>query len=705
MSASVTYKDEIITTVKNTSKDLLTSGKYLEDDITITDITSLQAKSNISPTTSSQTVLADAGYDGLSSVQINAIPSDYIGTDIPRRSSISVSQDNNTIHVEDGYYENDIDTSMGACTVTGASVLIDNQGDATGSIIVGRGGYINSGSHAFYVDDVVTPRSSSDLTASGATVSVPYGYYSADASKTVASGSAGTPVATKGTVSNHAVNVTPSVMNTTGYITGGTKTGTAVTVSASELDSGTKSITANGNSQDVVGYASVNVNVPNSYSSTDEGKVVSNGALVSQTSATYTENDTYDTTLVDEVTVNVSGGVTEPTPLDVDFVDYDGTLLYTYTAADFANLSALPANPSHTGLTAQGWNWTLADAQAFVAKHGTLVIGQNYTTSDGKTRAYLTLTEDVKSFEVGVYFVATKKNGVTVYWGDGTSETSTANDNANSQLKHTYNVAGDYVIELAVTNGTVALGYGGSNNRFLGNTGTQQLMTSQCFNKIEIGNNVTGVYRQCFYNLTHIESISIPTSVTTYGDSSNGNVFANCMRLKGIVIPSGTTLITTGFVQGNHLLKYIALPKSVTDIKINAFIRTFNLRKFTIASMAGSLTAGNYLVSENYGTIDHFVAYGTYTEITQCFCRSNFTIIKNKIYIPSTVTSILQYAFNSTYIKEIHFESTTPPTLKNTNAFTDWAGLHIYVPQGCLSAYQNASNWSSHASYIMEESS
>lgn len=35
---------------------------------------SLQAKTNISPTTSSQTITADNGYDGLSSVQINAMP-------------------------------------------------------------------------------------------------------------------------------------------------------------------------------------------------------------------------------------------------------------------------------------------------------------------------------------------------------------------------------------------------------------------------------------------------------------------------------------------------------------------------------------------------------------------------------------------------------------------------------------------------------
>lgn len=109
-----------------------------------------------------------------------------------------------------------------------------------------------------YVGSGVTQRDSSDLTASGATVTVPAGHYSAQASASVASGTEGTPTATKGSVSNHAVTVTPSVTNSAGYIAGGTHSGTGVTVAASELVSGSQTITNNG-TVDVTNLASVTV--------------------------------------------------------------------------------------------------------------------------------------------------------------------------------------------------------------------------------------------------------------------------------------------------------------------------------------------------------------------------------------------------------------------------------------------------------------
>lgn len=86
-----------------------------------------------------------------------------------------------------------------------------------------------------------------------------------------------------------------------------------VTYTRPAAPSGTKniSITANGTTtEDVTNYASAQItaNVPNTYSAGDEGKVVSNGALVAQGSDTVTQNDTYDTTLISSLTVNVSGG-------------------------------------------------------------------------------------------------------------------------------------------------------------------------------------------------------------------------------------------------------------------------------------------------------------------------------------------------------------------------------------------------------------
>ena len=38
MSSTVTYKGNTLTTVDNATKTLLTAGKYMEDDVTITDV-------------------------------------------------------------------------------------------------------------------------------------------------------------------------------------------------------------------------------------------------------------------------------------------------------------------------------------------------------------------------------------------------------------------------------------------------------------------------------------------------------------------------------------------------------------------------------------------------------------------------------------------------------------------------------------------
>ena len=127
-------------------------------------------------------------------------------------------------------------------------------------------------------------------------------YFLADVVEAIEGGGGGSDLGTKTISANGVYKASDDSLDGYSKVT--------VDVPASAVDSGTKNISANG-SHDVTGYASASVSVPNSYSAGDEGKVVSNGALVAQSSDTVTENDTYDTTLIDSLTVNVSGGAGE----------------------------------------------------------------------------------------------------------------------------------------------------------------------------------------------------------------------------------------------------------------------------------------------------------------------------------------------------------------------------------------------------------
>lgn len=93
---------------------------------------------------------------------------------------------------------------------------------------------------------------------------------------------------------------------------------------------GTKNINTNG-THDVTNYASADVSVPNTYSQSDEGKVVSSGTLVAQTSDTCTSNGVVNTTLINSLDVNVSGGGEDLNKL------LDGTLT-TITNSDVTSL-------------------------------------------------------------------------------------------------------------------------------------------------------------------------------------------------------------------------------------------------------------------------------------------------------------------------------------------------------------------------------
>lgn len=334
----------------------------------------LQNKSKTyTPTKQTQTenVTADAGYDGLNrvSVTVNPIPSQYV---VPAGTkNITANGTHNVSGYESAYV--DVPTGGDAPELQTKSVTYTPGEGAINDTITPSAGYDGlssvgvrvNGIPTNYVGSGVPRRDDDDL--SGIyddpyyVVSAPAGYYPNSAEFGLRAVEPGTPAATKGAVSNHSVNVTPTVTNPEGYIEGGTKTGTAVTVSASELVSG---------------------------------------------SQTITENGTVDVTNLAEVVVAVEGGGGETGTFSI------GTATRTLASASSSiQFTGLSGNPTSFVVTSSADIATNTNGVTAVVFDGTGLNGQTMTNQveadTGFTKSYsggtLTITATSASFQANAY--------------------------------------------------------------------------------------------------------------------------------------------------------------------------------------------------------------------------------------------------------------------------------------------------------------
>lgn len=380
--------------------------------------------------------------------------------------------------------------------------------------------------------------------------------------------------------------------------------------------------------------------------------------------------------------IETGGGTTPIDPSDITFYDYDGTVVAAWSADELSDKTELPEVPSHDGLICQGWNWTLEALKSSGRKR--IPVGALFTTDDNKTRIYIELQEGRTSPILGCC-----PNGtVTIDWGDGTA-TETLTGTGVMKLKqtsvHNYSNPGRYIITLSMSDGGELGFYGSSTENIFGgilrqanDADVRNVSYLSAVKKIECANHVTSIGSSAFCGCYGLETISVPAALKYV----LGNAFCNARSLKA-------------FIAGN-----------ITDVDPRTSIsggRSF-IKCNTLAAASFRLTNKNGVASYNYDEClllaDVFIRDGA-TRIGNYAFYENYAM--TYLELPSTVATILDYAFGNCYGMRIYDFShcTSVPSVASTSFANIPSDCEIRVPSSLVDEWKAATNWATYADHIV----
>lgn len=385
-----------------------------------------------------------------------------------------------------------------------------------------------------------------------------------------------------------------------------------------------------------------------------------------------TVGDTGLAGLASEIASIPSGGGSSVTPKDINFYDYDGTLVESWDLSELSSKTALPDAPTHDGLTSDGWNWTLAQLQT---QNCPTNVGHHYTPNDGKTHLFVSMDADHLSPTLGLGVNGT----VNIDWGDGSIGTlSGTSTNAGVTTTHTYASAGDYEVKIEIPTGTSA--------NIRGNTITTHLWRNSNFSNINANTRTyngqlkevwfgsdmgcgTGSMDYPFQGCFNLEKVCYPLTTLT---APNTIIFNNCCSLKFISVPPGMIKVSLGEY---NMLETVSLPPTVEWLQAYCFSYNYAIKDICIPDSVSFL--GNY-------------SFRNQPQL-------------QTILLPKSLGTIGQGAFqncNSVRLLDLSKVSAVP-TLSANGLPTASDGLVIKVPNSLLASFQSASNWSSYSSYMV----
>ncbi len=158
---------------------------------------------------------------------------------IPSKGASNLSASGATIIVPAGYYPSQVSKSVATATQATPTISVNSSGLITASATQSEG-YVSAGTKS--ATQQLSVKTSSDVTASGATVTIPAGYYTSQVSKSVTTATQATPSIS---VSSSGL-ITASATQSAGYVSSGTKSATRqlTTQSGKTITPGTTQQTA-----------------------------------------------------------------------------------------------------------------------------------------------------------------------------------------------------------------------------------------------------------------------------------------------------------------------------------------------------------------------------------------------------------------------------------------------------------------------------
>ena len=183
-----------------------------------------------------------------------------------------------------------------------------------------------------------------------------------------------------------------------------------------------------------------------------------------------------------------------------------------------------------------------------------------------------------------------------------------------------------------------------------------------------IGDSVTTIGNYAFAASACLTSVSMGNSITTIGNFA----FNSCSKLTSINIPNSVTSIGTDvfYICG---FASIVLPDGITSIGDNTF-HACALTSITIPTRVKTIGVASF---RNCGNL-------------------------NSITMGDSLTNIANQAFEGcSKLDTIICKATTPPTITNTNTFSNVpTTANVFVPCGTAEDYKAATQWKRFSNYI-----